>query len=74
MKLANQGIGNPPRRSHIQENNSREEIYYRITCILYKKEHKHGVWLLLSKAVAQCMSVMGYHAMSDRILPVKIHG
>ena len=38
----------------------------------HKKEHKHGVGLLLSKAV--CQSVMGYHAMSDRILLVKIHG
>ena len=37
----------------------------------HKKEHKHGVGLLLSKAVSQ--SVMGYHAMSDRVLVVKIH-
>ena len=37
-----------------------------------KKEHKHGVWLLFSKAVSQ--SVMGYHAMSDIILLMKIHG
>ena len=38
----------------------------------HKKEHKRGVGLLLSKAVSQ--SVMGYHAISDRILLVKIHG
>ena len=34
--------------------------------------YKHGIGLLLSKAVSQ--SAMGYHAMSDRILLVKIHG
>ena len=38
----------------------------------HKKEHKHGVGPLLSKAVSQ--PVMGYHAMSDRILLVKNHG
>ena len=38
----------------------------------HKKELNHGVGLLLSKAVSQL--VMGYHAMSDRILLVKIHG
>ena len=38
----------------------------------HKKKHKHGVGLLHSKAVSQ--SVMGYHAMSDIILLVKIHG
>ena len=38
----------------------------------HKKEHKHGVGLLLIKALSQ--SVMEYHAMSNRILLVKIHG
>ena len=38
----------------------------------HKKEHKHGVGLLLSKAVSP--SVVGYHAMSDRVLLMKIYG
>ena len=36
----------------------------------HKTEHKHGVGVLLSKQVAK--SVMGFHALSDRILIVKI--
>ena len=36
----------------------------------HKTEHKHGVGLLLSKQVAK--SIMGFHALSDRILIVKI--
>ena len=38
----------------------------------HKKQHKHGVGLLLRKSVS--LSVMGYHAMLDRVLLVKIHG
>ena len=38
----------------------------------HKKDHKHGVGLLLSKLVS--MSVLGYCALSDRILLVRIHG
>ena len=38
----------------------------------HKKDHKHGVGLLLSKVVS--MSVLGYCALSDRILLVRIHG
>ena len=37
-----------------------------------KKDHNHGVGLLLSKAVSK--SVLGYCALSDRILLVRIHG
>ena len=36
----------------------------------HKTEHKHGVGVLLSKQVAK--SMMGFHALSDRILIVKI--
>ena len=38
----------------------------------HKKYHKHGVGLLLSKVVSK--SVLGYCALSDRILLVRIHG
>ena len=38
----------------------------------HKKDHKHGVGLLLSKVVSK--SVLGYCALSDRILLVRIHG
>ena len=38
----------------------------------HKKNHKHGVGLLLSKVVSK--SVLGYCALSDRILLVRIHG
>ena len=37
-----------------------------------KKDHKHGVGLLFSKAVSK--SVLGYCALSDRVLLVRIHG
>ena len=36
----------------------------------HKTEHKHGVGVLLSKQVAK--SMIGFHALSDRILIVKI--
>ena len=45
---------------------------HTLTYLGHKKEHKHGVGLLLSKAMSQ--SVMGYHAMSDIILLVMIYG
>ena len=38
----------------------------------HKKDHKHGVGLLLSKVVSK--SVLGYCALSDRILLVRIRG
>ena len=38
----------------------------------HKKDHKHGLGLLLSKVVSK--SVLGYCALSDRILLVRIHG
>ena len=38
----------------------------------HKKDHKHGVGLLLSKVVSK--SVLGYCALSDGILLVRIHG
>ena len=38
----------------------------------HKKDHKHGVGLLLSKVVSK--SVLWYCALSDRILLVRIHG
>ena len=38
----------------------------------HNKDHKHGVCLLLSKMVSK--SVLGYCALSDRILLVMIHG
>ena len=38
----------------------------------HKKDHKHGIGLLLSKVVSK--SVLGYCALSDRILFVRIHG
>ena len=38
----------------------------------HQKDHKHGVGLLLSKVVSK--SVLGYGALSDRILLVRIHG
>ena len=38
----------------------------------HRKDHKHGVGLLLSKVVSK--SVLGYCALSDRILLVRIHG
>ena len=38
----------------------------------HKKYHKHGVGLLLSKVVSK--TVLGYCALSDRILLVRIHG
>ena len=37
----------------------------------HKKDHKHGVGLLLSKVVSK--SVLGYCGLSDRILLVRIH-
>ena len=36
----------------------------------HKTEHKHGVGVLLSKQVAK--SIMGFHALSDRILIIKV--
>ena len=36
----------------------------------HKKEHKHGVGLLLSNVVAR--SVIGFHGISDRIIIVKL--
>ena len=38
----------------------------------HKKDHKHGVGLLLSKVVSK--SVLGHCDLSDRILLVRIHG
>ena len=38
----------------------------------HKKDHKHGVGLLLSKVVSK--SVLGYCALSDRILFLRING
>ena len=38
----------------------------------HKKDHKHGIGLLISKVVSK--SVLGHCALSDRILLVKIHG
>ena len=38
----------------------------------HKKDNKHDVGLLLSKVVSK--SVLGYCALSDRILFVRIHG
>ena len=38
----------------------------------HKKDHKHDVGLLLSKVVSK--SMLGYCALSDRILLVRIHG
>ena len=38
----------------------------------HKKDHKHGVGLLFSKVVSK--SVLGYCALSDGILLVRIHG
>ena len=38
----------------------------------HKKDHKHGVCLLLRKVVSK--SVLVYCALSDRILLVRIHG
>ena len=39
---------------------------------VHKKDHKHGVGLLARKVVSK--SVLGYCALSDRILLVRIHG
>ena len=36
----------------------------------HKKEHKHGVGLLLSNVVAR--SVIGFHGISDRVIIVKL--
>ena len=38
----------------------------------HKKDHKHSVGFLLSKVVSK--SVLGYYALSDKILLVRIQG
>ena len=46
--------------------------YHTLIYSRHKKGHKHGVGLLLSKVVSK--SVLGYCALSDRILLVRIYG
>ena len=44
--------------------------YHTLIYTGHKKEHKHGVGLLLSNVVAR--SVIGFHGISDRIIIVKL--
>ena len=46
--------------------------YHTLIYSGHKKDHKHGVGLLLSKVVSK--SVLGYCTLSDRIVLVRIHG